>query len=216
MRLGGRGDRLVFPLVPGIPLISAGLAPLGAGGGDFAHWHRFAEGLANGTDPAHPEYWGTVNGRDQRMVELAALGFALALVPEKIWEPLDAPARGNVEHESSVCPIRLLAYVVMIVGIIAERSVWPIPVAGMSVSPRLEHQVDLLSGEDAPEADDGEDEDEDDRATTATIKVKTKTTTKTRSRIATTTNPTTVMTVRTMKMTAATMTRVTRMMASNQ
>ena len=73
-----------------------GLAPLGAGNGDFAHWHRFAEGLANGTDPAHPEYWGTVNGRDQRMVELAALGFALALVPEKIWEPLDARARGNV------------------------------------------------------------------------------------------------------------------------
>ncbi|WP_439872550.1 DUF2264 domain-containing protein [Rhizobium leguminosarum] len=73
-----------------------GLAPLGAGKGDFAHWHRFAEGLANGTDPAHPEYWGTVNGRDQRMVELAALGFALALVPEKIWEPLDARARSNV------------------------------------------------------------------------------------------------------------------------
>ncbi|MGO4135058.1 DUF2264 domain-containing protein [Rhizobium brockwellii] len=73
-----------------------GLAPLGAGNGDFAHWHRFAEGLANGTDPAHPEYWGTVNGRDQRMVELAALGFALALVPEKIWEPLDARARSNV------------------------------------------------------------------------------------------------------------------------
>ncbi|NTI17421.1 DUF2264 domain-containing protein [Agrobacterium rhizogenes] len=73
-----------------------GLAPLGAGGGDFAHWDRFAEGLANGVDPAHPEYWGGVNGRDQRMVELAALGFALALVPEKIWEPLDARARNNL------------------------------------------------------------------------------------------------------------------------
>ena len=73
-----------------------GVAPLGAGDGDFAHWHRFAEGLANGTDPDHPEYWGTVNGRDQRMVELAALGFALALVPEKIWEPLSAKARSNV------------------------------------------------------------------------------------------------------------------------
>jgi hypothetical protein len=73
-----------------------GLAPLGAGGNDFAHWHRFAQGLANGTDPAHPEYWGTVGTRDQRMVELAALGFALALVPEKIWEPLDGRARDNV------------------------------------------------------------------------------------------------------------------------
>ncbi len=73
-----------------------GLAPLGAGSGDFSHWGRYAEGLANGVDPKHPEYWGTVNGRDQRMVELAALGFALALVPEKIWEPLDQRARDNL------------------------------------------------------------------------------------------------------------------------
>ncbi|AYG61047.1 DUF2264 domain-containing protein [Rhizobium jaguaris] len=73
-----------------------GLAPLGAGGGDFAHWARYAEGIANGVDPSHPEYWGTVNGRDQRMVELAALGFALALVPDKIWEPLDNRARSNL------------------------------------------------------------------------------------------------------------------------
>lgn len=73
-----------------------GLAPLAAGGGDFAHWQRYAEGLANGTDPKHPEYWGAVRGKDQRMVELAALGFTLALAPEKIWEPLDRRARDNV------------------------------------------------------------------------------------------------------------------------
>ncbi len=47
-----------------------GLAPFAAGGGYFAHWDRYAEGIANGTDPEHPEYWGQVNGRDQRMVEL--------------------------------------------------------------------------------------------------------------------------------------------------
>jgi hypothetical protein len=73
-----------------------GLAPLGAGKGDFAHWQKYADGLANGTDPQHPEYWGTVNGRDQRMVELAALGFALALVPDKIWDPLTDKQRSNV------------------------------------------------------------------------------------------------------------------------
>jgi hypothetical protein len=66
-----------------------GLAPFAAGGGSFAHWDRYAEGIANGTDPEHPEYWGQVNGRDQRMVELAALGFALALAPEKLWDPLE-------------------------------------------------------------------------------------------------------------------------------
>ncbi|MER9947155.1 DUF2264 domain-containing protein [Mesorhizobium sp. M0047] len=73
-----------------------GLAPLAEGGGEFAHWDRYAEGIANGTDPDHPEYWGAVRDKDQRMVELAALGFALALVPEKIWNPLDRRARANV------------------------------------------------------------------------------------------------------------------------
>ncbi|MQW89043.1 DUF2264 domain-containing protein [Sinorhizobium saheli] len=73
-----------------------GLAPFAAGGGQFAHWDRYAQGIANGTDPDHPEYWGAVNGRDQRMVELAALGFALALVPEKIWDPLSPAARDGL------------------------------------------------------------------------------------------------------------------------
>jgi len=73
-----------------------GLAPLAAGGGDFAHWDRYAAGIANGTDPDHPEYWGAVRGKDQRMVELAALGFTLALVPEKVWEPLGGRARDNL------------------------------------------------------------------------------------------------------------------------
>ncbi len=73
-----------------------GLAPFAAGGGDFGHWDRYAEGIANGTDPQHPEFWGQVNGRDQRMVELAALGFALALVPEKLWDPLSRRARENL------------------------------------------------------------------------------------------------------------------------
>jgi hypothetical protein len=35
-----------------------GLAPLAAGGGAYPHWARFARGLAAGSDPAHPEFWG--------------------------------------------------------------------------------------------------------------------------------------------------------------
>ncbi|CCE95899.1 hypothetical protein SFHH103_01401 [Sinorhizobium fredii HH103] len=73
-----------------------GLAPFAAGGGDFRHWQRFADGIANGTDPNHPEFWGWVNNRDQRMVELAAIGFALALIPEKLWDPLNGRARDNL------------------------------------------------------------------------------------------------------------------------
>lgn len=73
-----------------------GLVPLAAGGGTFAHWDLYRRGLANGTDPGHPEYWGPVNGTDQRMVELAAIGLAMRMVPQHIWEPLDATAKANI------------------------------------------------------------------------------------------------------------------------
>src|SRR2546423_389060 len=36
-----------------------GIVPLVAGGGTFAHWDRWVAGLANGTDPEGPEYWGS-------------------------------------------------------------------------------------------------------------------------------------------------------------
>ena len=70
-----------------------GLAPMHAGGGAFAHWDLFRQGLASGSDPEHPEYWLPTQDRNQRSVEIAALGFALALAPDVLWEPLDAKAR---------------------------------------------------------------------------------------------------------------------------
>jgi hypothetical protein len=70
-----------------------GLAPLAAGGGDFAHWDVWARGLAAGTDPGHPEYWGAPQDIDQRTVESAAIGFALALAPERLWDPLSGPEK---------------------------------------------------------------------------------------------------------------------------
>jgi hypothetical protein len=73
-----------------------GIAPMVAGGGKFDHWDLYREGLKNGTDPSHREYWGTVTGADQRQVEMAALGYALLLVPEHIWEPLDKAVKKNV------------------------------------------------------------------------------------------------------------------------
>ncbi|WP_417307648.1 DUF2264 domain-containing protein [Devosia sp.] len=73
-----------------------GLVPLAAGGGSFAHWDLFRQGLANGTDPAHPEYWGDFNGTDQRLVELAAIGFALRLAPHELWAPLPQSAKDNL------------------------------------------------------------------------------------------------------------------------
>ena len=72
-----------------------GIAPLVAGGGAFAEAGRWAEGLAHGTDPGHPEYWGDVGPFDQRMVEMAGLSLALLLAPEVFWQPLPEDARAR-------------------------------------------------------------------------------------------------------------------------
>lgn len=73
-----------------------GLAPLSAGGGNFEHWELYRRGLTNGTDPEHPEYWGNITSTDQRMVELAAIGFTLRLLPHLVWEPLSQKAKDNL------------------------------------------------------------------------------------------------------------------------
>lgn len=77
-----------------------GIVPLVAGGASFDHWDLFREGLARGTDPHDPQYWGAIDGDsqhpDQRMVEVAPIGLALALVPEQIVDPLSPAERQRV------------------------------------------------------------------------------------------------------------------------
>ncbi|MBD9649707.1 DUF2264 domain-containing protein [Ensifer sp. ENS09] len=73
-----------------------GLAPAEVGGATWIDWTPIARGLANGCDPAHPEYWGDPFDRSQRLVELAAIGFALRLVPERLWTPLSEAEQRNV------------------------------------------------------------------------------------------------------------------------
>jgi len=73
-----------------------GIVPLAAGGYHFPHWDLYRRGLVSGTDPRHPEYWGEIGDRDQRQVELAAVGFALAMLPQHLWDPLDRDAKARV------------------------------------------------------------------------------------------------------------------------
>ena len=42
-----------------------GIVPL-TRGESFPHWHLYREGLANGTDASHSEFWGEVESMDQR------------------------------------------------------------------------------------------------------------------------------------------------------
>lgn len=65
-----------------------GLVPLLMGGGESGLWDTVLDGIRHGTDPAHEEYWGVVQDYDQRLVEMAVFGFALAAIPEQIWSPL--------------------------------------------------------------------------------------------------------------------------------
>lgn len=75
-----------------------GLVPLATGGGSFDGWERYRRGLANGSDPQHAEYWGDPRNYDQRLVEMAAIGLALALIPQHVWEPLDPRAKEHLAH----------------------------------------------------------------------------------------------------------------------
>ncbi len=75
-----------------------GIAPLALSGDHFDHWPLLAQGIANGTDPSHPEYWGDVRQKDQRLVELAAIGFALRIAPQHLWEPLSDVQKDNVRR----------------------------------------------------------------------------------------------------------------------
>jgi len=54
------------------------------------------EGLANGTDPDHPAYWGEAGDMDQRLVEMAALAVFLREQPEFLNRPMPQASRENL------------------------------------------------------------------------------------------------------------------------
>lgn len=72
-----------------------GLAALSAGGG-AVDWTPLRRGLVNGVDPDHPAYWGAETASAQRRVELAAIGFALALATDQFWTPLSPEQQARV------------------------------------------------------------------------------------------------------------------------
>ncbi|PPR00178.1 hypothetical protein CVT24_005076 [Panaeolus cyanescens] len=74
-----------------------GLAALLGGGGDYDGTKRWVDGFANGTDRNSPEFWGDMRNKDQRMVECSAIGFAIAVAKEKLWDPLSDEAKRNFE-----------------------------------------------------------------------------------------------------------------------
>jgi hypothetical protein len=56
----------------------------------------YATGLANGTNPSHAEYWGPVVLRDQRMVEMEIISFALLAAPDTMFHAQAEEAKRNI------------------------------------------------------------------------------------------------------------------------
>ena len=59
-------------------------------------WALWKDGLIHGTDPDHPEYWGTVGDYDQRMVEMAVIGTGLCFLPDRFWQELTPAQREHL------------------------------------------------------------------------------------------------------------------------
>lgn len=88
IRSTGAGYPAATAEMEGFSRVLWGLVPLLMGGGESELWEIVLDGIRHGTDPAHEEYWGEVGDYDQRLVEMAVFGFALAAVPQRIWSPL--------------------------------------------------------------------------------------------------------------------------------
>ncbi|MBT9371137.1 DUF2264 domain-containing protein [Rhizobium sp. CSW-27] len=86
-----------------------GAVPAALGGSDVLDWARVREGLSNGCDPEHEEFWGWPGSEDQRLVEMAAIGFALLAVPERIWNPLPERSKALVSSYLRRCAAQIFS-----------------------------------------------------------------------------------------------------------
>lgn len=91
----GYGNRIAA--MEGFSRVLWGLVSYWAGGGrDESLLPVYQKGLAAGTDPENPEYWGSLHHKDQRMVEMAAISYGILMVPEKLWEPLGEKSQNHL------------------------------------------------------------------------------------------------------------------------
>ncbi len=62
------------------------------------YWRLWREGLINGSDPSHPEYWGDIRDTDQRMVEMAVIGMGLIFLPDRFYFEMEPRQRENLRR----------------------------------------------------------------------------------------------------------------------
>lgn len=54
------------------------------------------DGIRHGTNPNHPEFWGLIGERDQRMVEMPAIALALLYEDKWLWRQFDHKAQEHI------------------------------------------------------------------------------------------------------------------------
>ena len=71
------------------------------------NWHTdILEGIRHGTDPNHPEYWGDISDRDQRMVEMPAIALTLLYDKQWVWTQLSQKEK----HQTANWLNQILSY----------------------------------------------------------------------------------------------------------
>jgi hypothetical protein len=81
-----------------------GLTSLLMGGDTYDGLKRWVQGLANGTNPQGPEYWDKARAKDQRMVEMSPLSFAIAMKPDVFYDVSAASGASTVVVCSPLTP----------------------------------------------------------------------------------------------------------------
>ena len=75
------------------------LVPFWAGSGRDEEFELiYKKGLINGTNPAHPEYWGGFTNYDQRFVEMTAIACGILFAPDRLWSPLSGKEKEQLAH----------------------------------------------------------------------------------------------------------------------
>lgn len=75
-----------------------GLFPLMAGGAEVPFADKYIQAIKLGTDPQSPHYWGDTGPYDQRLVEMAAYGLGLALLPTRLTAAFSPSEQENLHR----------------------------------------------------------------------------------------------------------------------
>lgn len=78
------------------PLWAVGALLEGSSEGSAEVLNPWIRGIAVGTDPEHPEYWGDINNMDQRMVESEIVSYALLAAPERMFHAQSPTVQANI------------------------------------------------------------------------------------------------------------------------